>query len=141
MSPDHPIVLDVEPGLPALQADQVLLRIMLLNLLSNALKYSPTTSPVVLRAWRKPGSPALCCFAVEDKGKGIPADEIDLIFEKYQRGRLAEGEPGAGLGLTLVSRIAELHGGTVEVVSQHGQGTQFKVEIPFSNQNARIGKK
>ena len=141
MSPDHPIVLDIEPGLPALQADQVLLRIMLLNLLSNALKYSPATSPVLLRAWRKPGSPALCCFAVEDKGKGIPADEIDLIFEKYQRGRLAEGEPGAGLGLTLVSRIAELHGGTVDVVSQHGQGTQFMVEIPFAHQNARIGNK
>ena len=84
-----------------------------------------------LRVWRKNGETALCCFAVEDRGPGIPPDELDLIFRKYQRGRSAQGKPGAGLGLSVVSRIAELHGGTVKVASRHGHGTEFTVEIPF----------
>jgi signal transduction histidine kinase/ABC-type amino acid transport substrate-binding protein len=130
-SPDHRIELDIEPGLPALQGDQVLLRIMLMNLLSNALKYSPESTPVLLRVWRKTDEVALCCFAVKDQGPGIPADEIDLIFQKYQRGRSAEGKPGAGLGLSVVTRIAKLHGGSVTVASQQGRSTQFTVEIPF----------
>jgi len=131
LSPEHSIVLDIEPELPALLGDQVLLRILLMNLLGNALKHTPNTTPVLLRVWRKTDAPALCCLAVEDRGPGIPADEIDLIFQKYQRGRAAEGKPGAGLGLSVVERIAKLHGGTVAVESQAGQGAQFLVEIPF----------
>jgi PAS domain S-box-containing protein len=131
LSPEHHIEIDIEHGLPALQGDQVLLRIMLMNLLSNALKYSPADTPVLVRVWRKTDEARLCCFAVEDQGPGIPADEIDHIFQKYQRGRSAEGKPGAGLGLSVVNRIAKLHCGTVKVTSQCGQGTQFTVEIPF----------
>jgi signal transduction histidine kinase len=131
LSPDHQIKSEVEPSLPKLQGDQVLLRIMLMNLLSNALKYSPPTTPVQLRVWRKPDEPRLCCFSVKDQGPGIPPDELELIFQKYQRGRSAQGKPGAGLGLSVVGRIAELHAGTVKVTSQVGHGCQFTVEIPF----------
>ncbi len=131
LSPENSIQLDIEAGLPALQGDQVLLRILLMNLLSNALKYSPAATPVLLRVWRKNGEAALCCFAVEDRGTGIPPDELDLIFRKFQRGRAAQGKPGAGLGLSVVSRIAELHGGTVKVASRYGHGAEFTVEIPF----------
>ena len=131
LSTEHSIHLDIETGLPALQGDQILLRILLMNLLSNALKYSPAATPVRLRVWRKSGEAAVCCFAVEDRGPGIPPDELDLVFRKYQRGRSAQGKPGAGLGLSVVSRIAELHGGTVTVASRHGHGTEFTVEIPF----------
>jgi polar amino acid transport system substrate-binding protein len=133
LSPDHRIDLDVEPGLPALQGDQVLLRIMLMNLLSNAFKYSPPTTPVRLRVWRQTDGARLCCFAVEDQGPGIPADEMDLIFQRYQRGRAAQGTPGAGLGLSLVTRTAQLHGGSVKASSQLGEGSQFTVEIPFAS--------
>ena len=131
LSPEHRIVPDIEPGLPALLGDPVLLRVLLMNLLGNALKYAPETTPVLLRVWRKRDAPALCCLAVEDQGPGIPPDEIELIFQKYQRGRAAEGTPGAGLGLSVVERIAKLHGGTVCADSQAGQGTRFTVEIPF----------
>jgi len=129
LSTDHSIALHVEPGLPTLLGDQVLLRILLINLLSNSLKFSAPNTQVSLRVERRG---ELCCLIVEDQGPGIAADEIDHIFEKYQRGRLAQDKPGAGLGLALVRRIAALHGGSVSVQSQPGQGARFNVEIPFN---------
>jgi polar amino acid transport system substrate-binding protein len=131
LSPEHDIQLDIEPDLPALLGDQLLLRILIMNLLSNALKYSPPATPIRLQLRRKSGDFGLCCIAVEDQGCGIPSDELELIFQKYQRGRSAQGTPGAGLGLSLVSRITKLHGGTISVESKPGQGTRFTVEIPF----------
>lgn len=129
LSTDHTIALHVEPDLPPLLGDQVLLRILLINLLSNALKYTAPNTPVSLRVER---CGQVCCLVVEDQGPGIAADEIAHIFEKYQRGRLVQDKPGAGLGLALVSRIAALHGGSVSVQSKPGQGTRFSVEIPFN---------
>lgn len=125
---DQPVDLDVAPDLPALQGDEVLLRIALTNLLSNAFKYSPDGTTVGLRVW---GDGALCCFAVEDCGSGIPDEETALIFQKYRRGRAAEGMPGAGLGLALVERIATLHGGSVRVERRETPGTRFVLCIPF----------
>lgn len=134
LSPGHHITLDIAPNLPTLYGDQSLLRILLMNLLDNALKYAPPNTSVLLRVARKAGDPAQCCFTVQDQGPGIAADEIDTIFHKYQRGRSGEGKPGAGLGLTVVSRIARLHGGSVSVQSQPDQGASFTVQIPFGTQ-------
>ena len=131
LSTDHAIDSEIAPDLPPLYGDQVLLRILLMNLLSNAFKYSPAGSPVNLRVWR---NEALCCFAVEDCGSGIAAEDAAIIFEKYRRGRSAEGKPGAGLGLALVARIAALHGGTVRVEAREFEGTRFIVEIPLHHQ-------
>lgn len=128
LSSEHAVDLDLAPDLPALHGDEVLLRIALTNLLSNAFKYSPDNTTVVLRVWR---DATLCCFAVEDCGAGIPKEEADLIFFKYRRGRAAEGKPGAGLGLALVTRIAALHGGTVRVQGREVRGTRFVLAIPF----------
>lgn len=129
LSNGHTINTHTAPGLPALHGDQVLLRIMLMNLLSNAFKYSPTGTSVRLRVWAEHG---LCCFAVEDAGAGIPPEEAALVFEKYRRGRAAEGKPGAGLGLALVQRIAHLHGGHVRLDNCQPHGSRFTVSIPFS---------
>lgn len=120
--------LDVAPDLPTLQGDEVLLRIALTNLLSNAFKYSPGGTTVEVRVWR---DGALCCFAVDDCGSGIPEEETALIFQKYRRGRAAEGMPGAGLGLALVERIATLHGGHVRVERRDPLGTRFVLAIPY----------
>jgi signal transduction histidine kinase len=125
---DQPVDVGVAPDLPALQGDEVLLRIALTNLLSNAFKYSPNGTTVGLRVWRMD---ALCHFAVEDCGSGIPDEEAELIFQKYRRGRAAEGMPGAGLGLALVERIATLHGGSVRVERRETPGTRFVLSIPF----------
>lgn len=128
LSSDHSIALHLEPDLPPLLGDQVLLRILLMNLLSNSLKYAAPNTPVLLRVER---CGEVCRLVVEDQGPGIAADELGPIFEKYQRGRLAQDKPGAGLGLALVRRIAALHSGTVSVQSQPGQGSRFTIEVPF----------
>lgn len=123
------IVFTVEPDLPTLLGDPVLLRILLINLLSNALAYSTPGTPVQLRVQ---GQGAVCYIAVENQGPGIPAEELHSIFQKYHRGRLAQGKPGAGLGLAVVQRIAQLHQGSVTVQSEPDTSTRFTVEIPFT---------
>ena len=130
LSYDHPVNSEIAPDLPALHGDQFLLRILLMNLLSNAFKYSPEGTPVSLRVWRVDSR---CIFAIEDRGPGIPAEDAAVIFQKYRRGRAAEGKPGAGLGLALVARIAALHGGNVRVENPEVMGTRFILEIPFSH--------
>jgi signal transduction histidine kinase len=125
---DQPVDVDVAPDLPHLPCDEVLLRIALTNLLSNAFKYSPDGTTVVLRVLRDGDC---CCFVVEDLGIGIPEEEMALVFQKYRRGRAAEGKPGAGLGLALVERIASLHGGSVHVERRAPQGSRFVLAIPF----------
>lgn len=128
LSNNQAVDVDVAPDLPDLYGDEVLLRIALTNLLSNAFKYSPDGTTVAIRVWR---DAALCCFAVEDCGAGIPVEEVTLIFEKYRRGRGAQGKPGAGLGLALVQRIATLHDGSVRVERRETQGTRFVLTVPF----------
>ncbi|MFZ4551307.1 MAG: sensor histidine kinase [Aquabacterium sp.] len=66
------------------------------------------------------------------RGHVIAADEISDIFQKYHRGRGAQGKPGAGLGLSLVRRICELHQGSISVDSQEGVGSMFTLSIPRS---------
>jgi signal transduction histidine kinase len=136
LSPERTIDQHIEPNLPPVLGDQTLLRILLTNLLSNALKYSPAGTPVRLRAWR---CGDVCALAVEDYGPGIPAEERSSIFQKYQRGGAAHGKPGVGLGLNVVKRIAELHGSGVMVQSQANLGTTFRVEIAFATAQMQEG--
>jgi signal transduction histidine kinase len=128
LSGEHHIRLDVADDLPPLQGDPVLLRVMLMNVLSNAFKYSAPGTPVSMRVSR---NETFCRFTVEDEGPGIPKEERSMVFEKYRRGRAAEGKPGAGLGLALVKRIVELHGGTVDLETRQPCGTRFLIDIPF----------
>ena len=107
-----------------------LLRILLSNLLSNAVKYSPADSIITLRFMRQETTLHL---EVIDRGQGISADELPLIFKKYVRGSATGDIPGAGLGLTLAARIIELHGGSIDVHSQPGKGCLFIVKIPLTS--------
>jgi signal transduction histidine kinase len=129
LSTDHPIELDMlsEP-LPMLMGDPTLLRMLLSNLLGNAVKYSPANTTVTLRVRITGGG---CRMEVVDQGPGIPLHEQTLIFNKYARGAAAQRTSGAGLGLALVERIAALHGGSVRLESQPGAGARFIVDIPL----------
>lgn len=129
LSERHRIIVDQDQEGGVLTADPLLLRILLHNLLSNAIKYSPPDSEVLLRC-RNVEEGYL--FEVIDQGDGIPDDELSLVFQKYVRGRAASSLPGAGLGLPLVSSIASLHGGRVEIKSRVGQGTNIAIYIPSS---------
>jgi len=111
-----------------LVCDQALVRVALTNLLSNALRFSPPQRPVRLVVER----PAAGCiaFTVSDDGPGIPADELPKLFQKFFRGRHSQLQPGAGLGLYLVEKVAQVHGGTIAVQSREGQGAIFVLTLP-----------
>ena len=99
------------------------------NLLENAGKYSEPHSPIRVFAQRGNGSVLL---GVEDHGIGIPPQEQAGIFQKFVRGSDArkQGIRGVGIGLTLVKRIAEAHGGSVRLRSEPGHGSTFTLVLP-----------
>ena len=116
-------------SLPAeAEADERLLRHILLNLLSNAVKYSEAGQPVAFRATDLSGS---IRFEIEDQGIGIPDDDLTTLFDAFQRGSNVGQRPGTGLGLVIVKQSVELHGGTIEVRSRQDAGTTVLVTIPL----------
>jgi signal transduction histidine kinase len=124
----------LDPALPSLSLDEVKIRQVLLNLLSNAVKFSPEGGTVTL-ATRRDGDFAV--IEVTDHGPGIKPEESVHIFELFGQGvRQSDKRPtGLGIGLHLVKRITELHGGHVGVNSIAGQGSVFWVRLPLALQN------
>jgi signal transduction histidine kinase len=109
-------------------ADTEKLRIAVLNLLTNAIKYAPSESTVSVEAAIGRGEVAI---AVADQGPGIDPSDEDQVFEKYYRSsRLPESLPGLGLGLYIVRQIVELHGGRVTLESVPGLGSTFAIFLP-----------
>jgi signal transduction histidine kinase len=108
-------------------ADERLLHHILTNLLSNAIKYSEPGTPVEF-AIERDGSEAVC--QIRDHGIGIPADDLQWLFNAFQRGRNVGQRPGTGLGLVIVKRCVELHGGRIHIESRVGEGTLATVRLP-----------
>jgi signal transduction histidine kinase/DNA-binding response OmpR family regulator len=123
--------LMVQPGLETLIADELRLRQMLTNLLSNAFKFTEVGGEVGLtvEAWE-----GWIAFTVWDTGIGIPDEKQHLIFQKFQQleNPLTRRYEGTGLGLVLTQRLARLHGGDVTFTSVQGQGSQFTILLPPS---------
>ncbi|MGH9466371.1 MAG: ATP-binding protein, partial [Terriglobales bacterium] len=118
-----------EPGAALVHGDAVRLREVFANLLDNAIKYTPEGGAVRL-SWRP--SPAAVEVEVSDTGVGIPADKLPSLFVKFNRiqNPLSGREFGTGLGLYFARSVVELHHGRIEVSSQPGQGTTFRVILP-----------
>ncbi len=108
--------------------DQKLLRQILSNLLSNAIKYSPTGSHVRFELICEPTA---AIFHIQDEGIGIPLEDQEQLFSAFHRGRNTRGIPGTGLGLVIVKRSVDLHGGQISVKSEVGSGTKFTVTLPY----------
>ncbi|SFM95661.1 His Kinase A (phospho-acceptor) domain-containing protein [Formivibrio citricus] len=106
--------------------DTALLHVALRNLLANAIRHSPQDSSVHLRI--SVHEERAVKFEILNSGQEIPADEIPKLFQKYFRGRGAQGSPGSGLGLYLVERVAKLHNGSVSVLSSQ-EGSCFSLII------------
>ncbi len=120
------IVLDWQME-PAEQGfDEKLCRHIFSNLLSNALKYSPTGGDVHMRVQTEQGRTV---FEVRDQGIGIPADELHHLFDSFHRASNVGTIAGTGLGLSIVKKSVELHGGTITVSSTIDQGTCFTVTL------------
>jgi signal transduction histidine kinase len=107
--------------------DQELLQPILMNLLSNALKYSPPASQINLAVACEPETVK---FEISDEGIGIADEDQARLFETFQRGRNVGAVPGTGLGLVIVKQAVEAHRGQIEVESQLGQGTRVTVTLP-----------
>jgi signal transduction histidine kinase len=126
----HLITTECEPALPVVAADPDALERVLTNLISNAIKYSPTGSTVRVAARPLAGAVAI---EVADAGRGIPADVVHRVFEPYYRVPDAAGVAhGTGIGLAVVKALVEAHGGTVRVDSAPAIGTRVTVVLPSS---------
>jgi signal transduction histidine kinase len=116
-----------------IQGDAVRLKQLLLNLIDNALKYTPPRGQVTLTLTKKEGDAVL---TVKDNGIGIPRKDQAKIFERFYRVERSEGTiedaGGSGLGLSIAKWITEAHNGSIEVKSREGRGSIFIVRLPIS---------
>jgi signal transduction histidine kinase len=123
------LVVECAPDIPDVDADPDAVDRILKNLISNALKYSPSTTPVRVAADRD--ASAGVRFTVQDGGPGIPPAALPHVFEPYYRAPGAAGAaPGSGLGLAVVKALVEAHGGGIEVASEAGRGTRIAFTLP-----------
>ncbi|MGH9383725.1 MAG: ATP-binding protein [Vicinamibacterales bacterium] len=123
--------LNVCDPIPPVAVDRDALQQAILNLLTNAMKYSGEHREIGLRLCTENGT---ALIQVSDRGIGIPEREHSRIFEKFYRVPIPENREisGTGLGLSLVAHVAEAHGGTVQVTSHPGEGSTFSIRLPLN---------
>ncbi len=121
---------ELTPSLPVVWADQRAMRQICLNLMSNAVKFTPKGGRITLSVGATADGAQY--LSVRDTGPGIPEDEIPKVLQAFGQGALAQqnAEGGAGLGLAIVQNLIELHGGSLVLTSQLRKGTEAKVILP-----------
>jgi two-component system, OmpR family, sensor histidine kinase KdpD len=134
MSTERRCRVKVPPGLPLVSIDSVLLSHALANLFDNALKFSPTDAPIDVEARQADGH---VLIGVADRGIGVPADELDRVFEKFYRRKQADAvqaaATGTGLGLAVAKGIVEAHGGRIWAEQRRGGGIVVRVSLPVGD--------
>lgn len=115
------------PAIGTINADERRLKQVLLNLIHNAIAFTPAGGNITLTASR---SERGVMIAVSDTGPGIPEEDLERVFEPFARAQHGTGTRGAGLGLTLVKNIVEMHKGTAAIESAEGQGTTVMISLP-----------
>ena len=124
----HPLTIEIEPALPPLRFDYVQIAQVLVNLIENAVKYTPAGTPIQVVARQVPGAIEL---AVHDEGRGIPPEYQLRLFETFYRANASSAAPGSGIGLAISKGLVEAHGGTISVESEPGAGTTFRFTLPL----------
>jgi len=124
---DLTLTMSCPPDIGFVEGDERRLKQALFNLISNAMKFTPAGNSISLNARVENGDVIL---AVADTGIGIPAADQERIFEKFERGKPNSRDAGAGLGLSLVKSLVELHGGSVGIESEPGRGTTITCQLP-----------
>jgi signal transduction histidine kinase len=127
--------IDCPAGIGAVEADERRLKQALFNLVSNAIKFTPPGGSIRVHAERATDELVL---SVADTGVGIPIADQARIFEKFERGNPNLAQTGAGLGLSLVKCLVELHGGTVTMTSSPDEGTTVYCRLPTSHTPAPV---
>lgn len=125
----HPLTVEIAPGLPIIRTDFVFLQQALINLLSNAAVHTPDGTPVCLRVWQDGES---LFIQVADRGAGIAAHSLPRVFDKFFRGPSAP-TGGTGLGLSLVKGFVEALGGKVKAENRNEGGAAFTIILPLTH--------
>jgi two-component system sensor histidine kinase KdpD len=132
---DHPVVTHLQPELPFVPMDDLLIEQVLANLVENAAKYSPPGTPIELTAF---ANDTILTVEVADRGPGVPHTDLERVFEKFYRAANSRGRPGAGLGLAICRGIIELHGGQIEAENRPGGGTVFRFTLPLATTQPEV---
>ncbi|MBX7244366.1 MAG: sensor histidine kinase KdpD [Candidatus Sumerlaeaceae bacterium] len=123
------VKVTLPPDLPFVLADELLMQHVILNLVENALKYSPPDSPIIITASHSGESVAV---DILDSGPGLEEGEENRIFEKFVRGSASAGIGGAGLGLAICRAVVEAHGGRISARNRSEGGAVFRVTLPVA---------
>lgn len=123
---DIQLDIDQESGPINIFGDAGRLDQVLSNLVANALNHTQPGGVIKLRAWRKPGK---VFIQVSDNGRGIAAEDLPYIFDRFWRGESSRGS-NSGLGLAIARQLVQAHGGSISVESQENEGTAFTVDLP-----------
>jgi signal transduction histidine kinase len=125
----HILELQVPPALPNIIADRNKIKQVVINLVSNAIKYTPPGGKIIISAEQMNGE---ILIKITDNGHGIPPEALPHIFEKFYRVPLLERvATGTGLGLSICKKIIETHGGSIEITSQLNEGTSVIIHLPL----------
>jgi signal transduction histidine kinase/DNA-binding response OmpR family regulator len=128
------MIVEIEEGLPPIEADPLRLNQILINLVYNAVQFT-NKGAITLRAFADPSPSEWICIEVEDTGIGIGEDDLETMFEKPQKANnsLARHFQGADLYLPIARHLVQMHGGTIDVHSQPNQGSTFTVRLPIQH--------
>jgi two-component system, OmpR family, sensor histidine kinase KdpD len=125
---DRPVRTLLPDNLPLLWVDEVLLEQVLVNLIENAIKYTPPGKAIDIEA----GAMSNCIrLTVTDYGPGIANDQLPKLFDKFFRGNPESVQSGVGLGLALCKAIIEAHGGIIQATNCPGKGAEFRIDLPL----------
>ena len=132
------IVVDFPANFPIIDADPRRIRQVILNILDNAIKYSPQGGLIVIRGEVRPTD---IVVSIADQGVGISPEDLIPLFDKYFRVKAPTGYhvPGTGLGLPVARAIVETHGGRIWATSKVGEGTTLYFSIPLRLQGKDVG--
>jgi two-component system sensor histidine kinase KdpD len=124
---DREVAIRIPDDLPLVEIDDVLIERVVVNLLDNVLKYTPSGSPIEIAAAAREGAVAV---DVLDRGPGFAPGEEQRIFDKFYRGEASRSREGAGLGLAVARAIVEAHGGGISAENRPGGGAAFRFTLP-----------
>lgn len=131
------LTLSLPPDTLLMWGDGARVQQIATNLISNAVKFTPPGGHVTVQLLARSGEALL---EVEDTGEGIAPEDLSVIFEAFRQGNASRRRGGLGIGLDLVRRLAELHGGSVEAFSEGaGYGARFTVRLPLGRPRAEVG--
>ena len=124
------LVEAIPEGLPAVRADELRIKQIVLNLLSNALKFTPAGGTVTIAV--TPAEGGTIALTIKDTGIGMSEEDIAIALQPFRQvdNALVRRQEGTGLGLPLVNALVDLHGGTLTITSEPGDGTLVTVALP-----------